>query len=203
MTTTELGPRAAIRGYLDELEELHKQYVGNLAVNRAMGRGYRALFRADGRFADFLDADRAYARAVEGLNGRSRSDNYVRLMLRFDLTRWGFPKTADILNDMEQLALEAIKDWPNRAVFHLTAATVARERGDYETAVKRVERALEIEPNFLQAIAQMIHLGDICGNMALRRRGERLLAEAEQRIKDGPPAEVTDDYAQMILAPPR
>lgn len=194
---------ASIRGYLDDFKELQKHYPDNPAVSRSLGNGYRTLFTALGNFADFLEADKAYKQAAECLKNQSRLDHYSRLLLRFDLTRWGFPKTKDILDSMERLAAEMTAKWPNRAAFLQIAATVSKERGDYATAIKRLERAIELEPNFLQAIADLIRLADATEDRALQQRGEELLAEALQRISDGPPAEVTDDYAQMILASPR
>ena len=121
-----------------------------------------------------------------------------------ELLRYGYPRTQEIVEKMETLAQRMIERWPNRASFHLLAAGVAAEHGPsaWPRIKTLLQKAIELEPNYLQAISELERLARLAGEDETARRAERHFSEAVARIQAGPPPARDDSYARQILRRP-
>ena len=189
------------RSIADDLQRLANDYPANEAVRRYLGSVNLEIFRQTNEIEAFTKAVANFAAADRNLPGRvsgvaNQIDSY------FDLARSGYPKTVEILALMESLAEKAIENWPTRATAYHLAAGIATEKGELEKAGDLLEKAVELEPNFLQAIVDLVGVAQAIADDELGLKAMQMYSDAVERIKAGPHPAADDEYARIILAPP-
>ena len=193
----------ALRSIAGEMEDERLYYPANVAIHRRLGTAYKEIFMRTGELTAYSGAMRCFAAAEESLPGTG-VDVFYQFDLCAELMRYGYPRTAELIEKMETLAQRMIEQWPNRASFHLLAAGVAAERGPtaWPRIKARLQRAIELEPNYLQAISELQRMARLAGEPDTAQRASGLYDEAIGRIQAGPPPAQDDTYARQILRAP-
>jgi len=192
-----------LRNIVTELEELKRWYPSNSALLLYLGSAYKEILRADGDIYAFSQALLNFKAAEASLPGRG-VETFQQVDTYFDLVRKGYPKTEDILETLDRLAYRAIEQWPQRAAFYLLAATVEKEKGPAGLRKARglLDRAIELEPNYLAALNELGLVAEAMGDDSLRDGAAGMYREALARIAKGPAPEADDGYAWQIIAIP-
>ena len=197
------GHIGALRALAGEMEVLRRDYPANIALQRRLGSTYKEIFRRTGDLYAYSLAVQRFAGAEESLP-EAGVDAFSQFDMCTELLRYGYPRTQEIIEKMEALAQRMIERWPNRASFHLLAAGVAAEHGPsaWPRIKTLLQKAIELEPNYLQAISELERLARLAGEDETARRAERHFSEAVARIQAGPPPARDDSYARQILRRP-
>lgn len=201
-TTSEQGLRI-LENARRALAEVEKAYPAHLAVNRQLGYIHSMLFQARGTFSDHNKALHHYRQAGRSLNGYSRSGAYSMLQLQLSLIQMGYQPTNELVTQIRGMAEKAIRQWPNRAYYHLVAASIELQLQEVSRAREYIDSTLEIEPSFLQAYIYGDRIGALTGNLDYRATMQRGFGQAVERVwKVGLP-ELGDDYGWLLITPDR
>lgn len=184
-----------------DLEVLASFYPGNEAVRRNLGTAHSEVFRATGDFRSFNEAIANFRAAEAALPGLG-INAHLQLGLYFDFFNLDYASadgTGELLDLMETLAQRIMRECPTKALYYLTAAKVSHARGELEEAVRRLEFAISLEPNYLKAIADLYVIAKEIEDADLETKALEMYREAVARIKAGP--KPASGYAGQILEP--
>jgi tetratricopeptide (TPR) repeat protein len=150
-----------------DLAAAEAAYRTALAHRPGHGAAWHGLASVQRELAAFDDAIESCRRAVAAETGNLR----YRLDLAEALADFGRADEARACFD------EILARWPDTADAHTGLARLARSGGDRAAACAHLSRALDREPDCLDALCMMIEIGD---DAAVRRRAARQ-AEDEER----------------------
>ncbi len=192
---------ADLREVARDLERMTPYYPANLGLRMLLGSTHLEIFRHTGDMESFTRALANYEAAADAVPG-SRTGAYYQLTAYIELVNRGYPQTEEILDILERLSEDAIRQWPSGASYRQLAARVAGIKGDFRRANELLELAISLEPNYLQAIYDLRNVALELGDDALVQRADGLMQAAVSRIQAAPATEPDISYSRQILALP-
>jgi O-antigen ligase len=184
----------------NKIQSLREQYKSNLAVNRYSGQVNADLFSLTNRFEYFNQSIHDYRTADTSLGGKSREDVYSQLQLYLDLIGKGYPPSKEIQATLLELSDKTVQSWPDRAYFYMVAASLNLQMNDVNRGRELIDRAVELEPNYLQAYVFGDRIGVLTGNNEYRQQMQQGFTEAIQRIRTLGPPDADDQYGKVLIS---